>query len=143
MYRDQPIANILPLDLFDDFSGECNRLALLMEKKRIKDDSEMKVSVAVQDKAGNQYSIKGYALDYLEDLQEFIIEINGVRHLVGRLRIQFEEFETKEQAETRRGMALQLQQETFHRLNMERIFFNEVLKLHPNLRQPSKTTVNI
>jgi len=48
--------------------------------------------------------------------------------------MQFEMFETGVQTEKRRQTAFQLQQETFQRVNFERMLFEEIMRMYPDIR---------
>ena len=50
----------------------------------------------------NENFIKAKCEDYIPELEKFIVTFNGFRYLSGRLRIQFEVFETEIQCEERR-----------------------------------------
>ena len=60
-----------------------------------------------------------------------------------RLCLQFGEFESRSEIESRRVQAMKLRKAALLRLNTERIFYSEALNERPELRQPADTTNNI
>ena len=51
-----------------------------------------------------------------------------------RLCIQFDDLEVRAEVEDRRVAAMQVSKQVLLRINIERILFEEVLKLRPELR---------
>ena len=64
-------------------------------------------------------------------------------YLTSRLCLCFEDLEDYHGIEQKRVKAMTLQKMTFVRLNIERIFVDEVLKLLPKMRQPALISNNI
>ena len=73
-------------------------------------------------------------LDYVKERNAFIVQIENDRYMISRLCIQLEEFEGKNDIEERRVRAHSIGKSTFLRLNIERIIFEEILRMRPELR---------
>ena len=73
----------------------------------------------------------------------FIVEVLGERYFFNRLCMQFTDIEVKENLEKRRVEAMHLAKSVFHRVNIEYVLIEEVLKLRPELRQPAFLTNQI
>ena len=82
-------------------------------------------------------------LDYNEQEQMFIVEVDGKRYFFNRLCVQFLDIQVKENLEKRRVEAMQLAKSVFMRVNIEHVLIEEVLRLRPELRQPAFLTNNI
>lgn len=64
----------------------------------------------------------------------FIVQVEEKRYLMPRLCIQFDDLEVRAEVEDRRVAAMQVSKQVLLRINIERILFEEVLKLRPELR---------
>ena len=120
--------------MFDDFKEECMRLKGVIENKRARNKPPVICQVQVVDSTGDEQFVRGKVEEYLPDLEKFIVNLNGFRYYSGRLAMQFEMFETGVQTEKRRQTAFQLQQETFQRVNFERMLFEEIMRMYPDIR---------
>jgi|LauGreDrversion4_2_1035121.scaffolds.fasta_scaffold09090_9 hypothetical protein len=57
---------------------------------------KLKITMCVNDDAGNDYYHKGFALDYIPELKKFLVEEHGKISLSNRLWLIFEKLEKKE-----------------------------------------------
>ena len=142
-YRTRRVCNLLPLMLFDDFQTECLILKRIIDQRLWTEQPPLPCTVTLKDLSDRRSAHPGEVLDYLEEARMFIVAVNGVRCLVNRLCIQLDDFETRENIEERRVQAMTLGKQVFIRLNMERVLFDEGLKMRPELRQPAALTNNI
>jgi hypothetical protein len=96
---------VLPLSLFDDFKTESELLKEMMEDRRSRNKKQLAIIGLQQDNFGDETLISGTCLDYLPELERFIVDFNGFRYLSNRLRLTFDYFETVEDGISRRKAA--------------------------------------
>ena len=87
--------------------------------------------------------LPGKCLDYIQETKQFFIELESRKIVTSRLCVLFTDLERQQELEDRRVKAMVLQKNAFVRLNIERIFVDEVLKMMPMVRQPAKITNGI
>jgi len=85
----------------------------------------------------------GKCLDYIQETKQFFVELESRKIVTSRLCVLFNDLERQQELEDRRVKAMILQKNAFVRLNIERIFVDEVLKMMPMVRQPAKITNGI
>lgn len=86
----------------------------------------------------------GHCIDYLPDSRQFFVELDNKEKIItSRLCVYFDEIDTYKGLEKRRNKAMTLKKQAFVRLNFERIFIQEMLKLMPMTRQPAFITNGI
>ena len=120
--------------IFDDFEDECLSLQKEIVRRRIGLLAPVTCVVTMKDQREKRYQAEGEVLDYLRHEQMFIVQIEDKRYLMPRLCIQFPDFEARAEVEDRRVAAMQVSKQVLLRMNIERILFEEVLKLRPELR---------
>ena len=91
-YTGKEIQSVLPLDLFDDFEEDCHALTQMIKNTRFLKQKELKITVCISDSQGNEYYLKGYALEYVNELRKFLVDVNGHVNLVSRLRLTFDKY---------------------------------------------------
>ena len=99
--------------------------------------------VTMKDQREKRHQQEGEVIDYLRHERMFIVQVEEKRYLMPRLCIQFSDVEARAEVEDRRVAAMQVSKQVLLRMNIERILFEEVLKLRPELRQPGYITNGI
>ena len=87
------VCNTLPLMLYDDFMTECKIIHKAIQTRRKAEVDPLSCVVLMKDDNDQRVQYTGEVLDYLEDVQMFIVEVNHRRYLFNRLCVQFPDYE--------------------------------------------------
>ena len=132
-YGERRLQNVLPLYIFDDYESECQVIQKEIYRRRTENLEPVCGNVIMKDEYEKRVQEVGEVLDYDRQTQMFIVQVDDKRYYMHRLCIQFEEFETKTQIEDRRVAAMQMSKSVLLRLNIERILFQEIIKMRPEI----------
>lgn len=133
----------MPLVIFDDSRLECDAIQTEIVRRRRRQLDPIVVAATFRDDSDKRVTDIGALLDYDQDQQRFIVQIEDRLYFMHRLNVQIEEVETKAAIEERRVTAMTLSKSVLLRMNVERILFEEVLRQRPEMRQPAHMTNSI
>ena len=138
-YVDRRLAVSLPVTCFDDHEDEGEILAKVIYRRRLAKKDPLQCELTRRNtETYKKTVVRGSVLDYDRQTCRYLVEdqSNDLRQLyyANRLCIQFLDFETSVDLDTREMKDFTLQRVATLRMNIERMLFSEALKLRPDLR---------
>ena len=120
----------MPLEIFDDFLTENERIKQVILSRSREEEPNLKARSYYFHLDGTVEEKDAEVLDYDSDTKKYLIQFESQGKILkkhcGRMNLQFIEFETREQIEQRRSDAQALRKEAAMRLTAEKFFINEM-----------------
>jgi hypothetical protein len=94
--------------MFFDFKEENLRILNVIDDRRSRRKLELPVQALFQEEDGKEELLNCTAVDYIPELEKYVINLKGYLFMAGRVRLTFNSYETNTQVEKRRKVAASL-----------------------------------
>ena len=84
-YTEKRVQNVLPLNIFDDYTSECLAIQEEILRRRVDKVKPITCIVTMKDEFDKRIQETGEVLDYEERYQMFIVEVDSKRYFMDRL----------------------------------------------------------